>query len=157
MSGLLESPLSRRGLFSGVGCLAVAAAFLGNFAKVSEARADVDDIIRNALGSTDITMGNVTIDAPIIAENGRVVPIKVRVDHPMDPDNYIDTIAIIIDGNPKPLAAKYYLTPKSGKAQITARVKMGKTSKVRAIAKTNKGQLLGAIDEIKVTIGGCGG
>ena len=157
MSRLLESPLSRRDLFSCVGRLGVAAALLGSFSQVSEAHADVDAVIRDTFGSSDVSMGNVTIDAPIIAENGRVVPIKVRVDHAMEADNYIDTIAIIIDGNPKPLAATYHLTPKSGKAQITARVKMGKTSKVRAIARTNKGKLLGAISEVKVTIGGCGG
>ncbi|MBF0448009.1 MAG: thiosulfate oxidation carrier protein SoxY [Magnetococcales bacterium] len=157
MSHSMETPISRRTLFSEAGRLSVAAALVGGFIKIPEAHADINDEIKKAMGSSDVDYNQVTIDAPIIAENGKVVPLKISVDHPMDANNYIESIALIIDNNPTPLIATFTLTPKNGKAQVATRVKMGKTSNVRAIARTNTGKLLGAISEVKVTIGGCGG
>ncbi|MBF0186892.1 MAG: thiosulfate oxidation carrier protein SoxY [Magnetococcales bacterium] len=152
----IEKAISRRGLFKSLGVITASAAVLG-IPQKGRAGDDVDALVAKTMGSGPMEEKRVTIEAPIIAENGKVVPIKVMVDHPMDADNFIQSIAIFVDKNPIPMAAKFNLTANSGKAQVAARIKMGKTSKVRAIARTNTGKLYAAINEIKVTIGGCGG
>ncbi|OSM05195.1 thiosulfate oxidation carrier protein SoxY [Magnetofaba australis] len=151
--------VTRRGLFKNAGLAAIAAGFVG--APVGAARADEAksmESIKKYMGGDAITDSPaVKIDAPIIAENGAVVPIKVEVDHPMEAGNYIESIGVFVDNNPTPFAGKYVLSPANGKAYVSARLKIGKTSNVRAIARTNSGKLIGAVKEVKVTIGGCGG
>ena len=75
----------------------------------------------------------------------------------MEEGNYVKKLYIFADENYHPLIATTDLTPANGKAALSLRIKMRKTSQVRAIAETNKGELYGAIKSVKVTIGGCGG
>jgi sulfur-oxidizing protein SoxY len=44
-----------------------------------------------------------------------------------------------------------------GKAEVSTRMRLGKTQKVRAAAVMNDGSVYTGEKEIKVTIGGCGG
>jgi sulfur-oxidizing protein SoxY len=101
-------------------------------------------------GSTDLQPGDITLKAPDIAENGAVVPITVE--HNIDG---AESISIIAENNPNPLAASFDLTPSSG-GLVSTRIKMGKTSNVHAVVKAG-GKLYSASKEVKVTIGGCGG
>lgn len=98
----------------------------------------------------------VHLSVPTIAENGGAVPLSVDVDSPMTADDYIETIYLFVDKNPLPLASQFNFTPANGKASMQERIKMAKTSSVRVVAKTNKGELLGAVKLVKVTVGGCG-
>lgn len=144
--------LSRRGFFKAAGLFGLAAAM-----PQPALAAKVDDEIAKRMGSGSLMASKVTLETPIIAENGAVVPVKVIVDHPMNADDYIASIGIFVDNNPNTFGALYKLSPKSGKAQVATRLKIGKTSKVRAVAKTNRGEMFMAVNEVKVTIGGCGG
>ncbi|MEG3641329.1 thiosulfate oxidation carrier protein SoxY [Magnetococcus sp. PR-3] len=163
MSKFNDSTLTRRALFTGAGRAGVAAAVLGGSALTSQAamadgHGKVMANIKEHMGSSAYEeSASIKIDAPIIAENGAMVPVKITIEHPMDADNYIQTIAVFVDKNPTPFAGLYNLTPANGKAFVSARLKIGKTSQVRAIAKTNGGKMIGASKEVKVTIGGCGG
>ncbi|MGN7613338.1 thiosulfate oxidation carrier protein SoxY [Magnetococcales bacterium HHB-1] len=157
-----QQPSSRRAFFKtlghvGMGAAALSVAPMVSASATKKAAIDVDADIKKNMGGGAIAMEKVSIEAPTIAENGKVVPVKVNVEHPMTKDNYIESIALFVDKNPIPMAFRFQLSPASGKAFVAARIKMGKTSQVRAIAKTNKGKLYGVIETIKVTIGGCGG
>jgi len=92
----------------------------------------------------------VKIKAPDIAENGAVVPITVSSTLPD-----IESISIIAAKNPSPLAASFQLSSMS-EGYVSTRIKMGKTSNVIAVVKSG-GKLYSATQEVKVTIGGCGG
>ena len=92
----------------------------------------------------------VRFKAPEIAENGAVVPVTVQYDGPAK------TIAILVEENPQPLAAAFQISPKA-LANVSTRIKMGKSSRVSALVQTADGKLLAAAREVKVTIGGCGG
>nr|CRH05354.1 Putative thiosulfate-binding protein SoxY [Candidatus Magnetococcus massalia] len=163
MSDLKKMNMTRRGLFANLGRGGVAAAALVSGSLVPSAAkagghgATMKSIKEHLGGDKYEESGAVKIDAPIIAENGAVVPIKVTVDHPMEAGNYIEKIAVFVDKNPTPFAGSYTMSPANGKAYVSARLKIGKTSKVRAVAKTNTGKLIGTAKEVKVTIGGCGG
>jgi sulfur-oxidizing protein SoxY len=99
----------------------------------------------------------VKFEAPLIAENGAVVPIRVDVNLPMKSDEYVRSIYIISDKNRRPLNAKVSFTPDSGRATVGTNIRLAETSDVRAIAETSRGVLYEAKREVRVTVGGCGG
>lgn len=118
---------------------------------------NINDTLKRLFGTRKIEMSHVDLKAPIIAENGAVVPITIISDLPMDKDNYVKKIYIFVEGNLKPHIATIDLTPANGKAEFAMRVKMRKSSNVRAVLETNTGKLYSDIKPVKVTIGGCGG
>ena len=109
-----------------------------------------DDVMNSLYNSTSTDSSRVTIKAPDIAENGAVVPITVKTDLPN-----AESVSIIVAKNPNPLAATFALTSSSG-GLVSTRIKMGKTSDVKAVVMAG-GKLYSANKEVKVTIGGCGG
>lgn len=151
--------VSRRGLFLAAGAAVVAAGVVGGTIRpaFAEEAASVDQLIKTSMGDGAIKMEKVVLDAPDKAENGSLVRIPISVDHPMTADDYIQSVAIFVDNNPKPLAGSFNFTPEIGAVKFEIRIKMAKASKVRVIAKSNKGILYGAIKEIQVAEGGCAG
>ena len=67
----------------------------------------------------------------------------------------VTMVAILIEKNPNALAASFTL-PEGTEANVQTRVKMGQTSNVYALVKSD-GKFFMATKEIKVTLGGCGG
>lgn len=151
--------VSRRGLFLATGAALLSASVVGAArpALAEEAAVNIDQVIKETLGDGAVKMEKVTLDAPEKAENGSLVRIPVVVDHPMAADNFIQSVAIFVDNNPKPLAGRFDFLPEAGVVKFEIRIKMAKPSKVRVIAKSNKGVLYGAAKEIQVAEGGCAG
>ncbi len=108
-------------------------------------------------GSANATQGKVRLKLPEIAENGRTVPLSVRVDSPMSENDYVKAIHIVAEGNPRPEVVSFNLTPAMGKAEISTRMRLGKTQNVVAVAVMNDGSVYTVSRFVKVTIGGCGG
>jgi sulfur-oxidizing protein SoxY len=90
------------------------------------------------------------VTGPDIAENGAVVPVGVASTLPN-----VSMVAILIEKNPNALAASFTL-PEGTEANVQTRVKMGQTSNIYALVKSD-GKFFMATKEIKVTLGGCGG
>ena len=93
---------------------------------------------------------DIQMTAPDIAENGAVVPIGIASTLPN-----VTMIAIMIEKNPSTLAANFTL-PAGTEPFVQTRVKMGQTSNVYALVKSD-GKFFTTSKEIKVTMGGCGG
>ncbi len=151
--------LTRRSFFRTVGAAgaAVAAGGMLTAAPRSAQAGPVEDLITDKMGSGPISMEKVKINTPPTAENAALVRLPVSVDHPMEAGNYIQSLAVFVDNNPNPFIAQFDFTPECGKVDTEFRIKMAKTSKVRAIAKTNTGKLYGFVKEITVAAGGCAG
>jgi len=126
-------------------------------AEAAHVKKDIKSRLQDFFGTRKIEMSHVTMKAPIIAENGAVVPIGIDADLPMKKDNFVKKIYIFADNNGDPYITSTELTPANGKAALSMRIKMRKTSIVRVVVETNKGQLYGTNKTVKVTIGGCGG
>ena len=94
--------------------------------------------------------GDITVEAPDIAENGAVVSVKVKTTLPK-----VESISVYVPVNAFPLSASYILSNQM-ESSITGRIKMAKTSDIVAIVKSN-GKLFTAKKAVKVTLGGCGG
>lgn len=92
----------------------------------------------------------ILIKAPEIAENGAVVPIAVE-----SRLAGTESIAVLIEKNPQPLAASFVI-PAGTEANVSTRVKMGESSDVYAVVRA-EGRFYVAKKEIKITLGGCGG
>ena len=111
----------------------------------------VDDALAAAMGEASNTASDaIKIKAPDIAENGAVVPVSVSTDMAD-----VESIALLAEGNNTPLVATFTLG-EGAIADVSTRIKMGKTSDVIAVVKSG-GKLHSARKSVKVTIGGCGG
>jgi sulfur-oxidizing protein SoxY len=147
----------KRAAFAGVIASAVSAglALPKRALAAWNAKAFKSDSTANALtqmyGTADLADSDkVYLTAPAIAENGAVVPLTVQTDLPN-----VESIALMIEENPNPLAANFKIG-KGMKGYVSTRVKMGTTTQVHAIVHAD-GKLMKASKEVKVTIGGCGG
>jgi len=113
---------------------------------------DFDEALSSVYGSSNATAsGDIKLKAPAIAENGAVTPITVDATGLSG----VESIAILAVKNPMPLVCEYTFGA-SALGFVSTRIKMGQTMNVVAIVKAG-GKLLKAEQEVKVTIGGCGG
>lgn len=92
----------------------------------------------------------IMLKAPEIAENGAVVPVRIKTTL-----ENVESISIIVEKNPRPLAATVEILPGT-LPEFSSRIKMRETSDVMIVVKTDSG-IYSTSKEIKVTIGGCGG
>jgi len=149
-------PLSRRDALA-LGASTTALTFIGLGERVSAATKEAADQIAKFTGGMTAEQGKVSIELPEIAENGNTVPLSVSVDAPMAADNYVSEILVVADGNPNPGVATFQLSPLSGKAEASTRIRLATTQNIIVVAKTSKGEFFTNQKLVKVTIGGCGG
>ncbi len=147
--------VSRRRFLLGTGGVMLAVAGVARAATAAET--DAAAAIQKLIGGATPQAGRVSIQLPQIAENGNTVPFTVTVDSPMTADDHVKAIHILADGNPSPGVASYYFGPAAGRAEVASRMRLAKTQNIRALAVMNNGSVFSAQQEIKVTIGGCGG
>ncbi len=114
-----------------------------------QAKTEADAIKALFGGDAPETSDAITIEAPTIAENGAVVPVKIST------SLKAESISIIASNNPVPLTSSFVLG-EGTEAFASTRIKMGKTGNVVALIKA-EGKVYSASQEVKVTIGGCGG
>lgn len=111
----------------------------------------VDAALGELHGSTETAASEeITLKVPEIAENGAVVPVTVESKLPN-----VSRISIFADKNPQPLAASFII-PEGTDADVSVRIRLGETQVVSAVVEAD-GKLYSTQQEVKVTIGGCGG
>ena len=137
----------------GLGILAVGCCInpLTAFAK----KEDADEAIKKIVGSASVREGKVTLTIPPLVENGNLVVLKVSVDSPMTANDYVKTIHVVAEGNPLPNIFTVYLTPRSGTANITTRVRLADSQRVWAIAQMSNGSFWQGSAETLVTLSAC--
>jgi sulfur-oxidizing protein SoxY len=121
------------------------------FAKKEEA----EEAIKKIAGNAKIQEGRVTLTIPPLVENGNLVVLKVSVDSPMTANDYVKSIHVIAEGNPLPNIFTAYLTPRSGTANITTRVRLADSQRVWAIVQMNNGSFWQGSAETLVTLSAC--
>ena len=111
--------------------------------------------IRNVVGEAQIHTGKVKLDVPPLVENGNTVPMMVSVASPMTASDYVKSIHVFNEKNPQPNIGNFYLTPSSGRAQVSTRVRLADTQKVIAIAHLSDDTFWQVATEIVVTLAAC--
>lgn len=139
---------------AGVGALALAGALTPRPARATPER--LAAYLAKMTGGKKALTGKVTLKLPEIAENGATVPLTVAVDSPMIADNYVKDIVIAAEKNPNPEVVVFHLTPASGKAEVSTRIRLGETQDVVAMAIMSDGSVYTTKGHVKVTVGGCG-
>ena len=137
----------------GLGLLAFG--FLANPLNTFAKKVDADQAIQKITGGAVIREGKVTLTIPPLVENGNLVVLKVSVDSPMTANDYVQTIHVIAEGNPLPNIFTVYLTPRSGTANITTRVRLADSQTVWAIAQMSNGSFWKGSAETLVTLSAC--
>ena len=117
---------------------------------------EVARILKELFGDRPIRRGHVELDMPVVAEDGRVVPVIIESDLPMSADRHVTGVHLIVDHNPDPHLAAFHLTPAIGSVSISTRIKMKRTTWVRAILETNTGEVWAGYARVLVTLNGCG-
>ncbi len=113
-------------------------------------------ILKGLFGDRPIRRGHVALDMPLVAEDGRVVPVMIESDLPMSADQYVKAVHLIVDHNPDPHLAAFHLTPALGSLSLSTRIKMKRTTWVRAILETSGGEVWAGYAKVLVTLNGCG-
>lgn len=106
--------------------------------------------LKNIGATSAADTDQIQLKAPEIAENGAIVPVEITSQIPGT-----QTIYVIADRNPQPLVAIFDIAA-GLEPFISTRIKMGESSKVRVLVRA-EGKFYVAAQEVKVTIGGCGG
>lgn len=112
--------------------------------------ADVAENIAAFTGGAEVGNAGITLIAPEIAENGNTVPITVEAPGAV-------SIMVLAAGNPTPAVGTFNFGPLAGSQTASTRIRLAGTQDVIAIAKMADGSFVQAQQEVKVTIGGCGG
>lgn len=169
----MSEPIERRNFLRAMGLLGAAAALEGVSgatrrlpAMFRAVRPGPDDppipnevvakIYEERFQNRQITRGKVTLDMPTMAEDGRYVPVIIESELPMTADDYVKHLYLIVDHNPDPLVTAYHFTPALGPVNLQTRIKMKRTSWIRAIVETSKGELWADYLKVETTLNGCG-
>ena len=98
---------------------------------------------------------NVSLSAPILADNGTLVPLSVKVHSPMTEQDHVTHLYLLSQRNPVTLMAVFHLGPWSGIAHIGTRVRLAGTQEVVALARLSNGGFWYDQMEIIVTESAC--
>jgi sulfur-oxidizing protein SoxY len=115
----------------------------------------VQEAIRERIGERQPQPGGMTLILPKVAETGNSVPLTVTVDSPMTPEEHVLRIHVFVPGNPLPVAATYHLGRRTGKAEVSTRIRLARTQVVLALAEMNDDSVRSATASVVVTLGAC--
>ena len=111
--------------------------------------------IRSVVGETPLHIGKVKLDIPPLVENGNTLPMTVSVASPMSPEDHVKSIHVFNEKNPQPNIGNFYLTPSSGRAQVSTRIRLADTQKVVAIARLSDDTFWQVSADVVVTLAAC--
>lgn len=117
----------------------------------------IEKTMQRLFGGRPIKDGSqfITLELPLIAEDGGNVAMSVEVKSPMTPQSYVKAIYVLSDKNPRPLNAKFNLTPACGQAYVATSLRLADTGDVRAVAEMQDGALLMVKRSVRVVVAGC--
>lgn len=116
---------------------------------------EVRKVLRARFGDRQPRSGHVQLDVPEVAPDSREVPVFIETDLPMEPARWVEAIHLIVDHNPDIYLAGFTLSPALGAASIDTRIKLRRSSQVRAIVETSAGELWMASKLVYTTLNGC--
>ncbi|MFW6024185.1 MAG: quinoprotein dehydrogenase-associated SoxYZ-like carrier [Dichotomicrobium sp.] len=96
----------------------------------------------------------VKLEIPSRPQDAGLVPVGISMLRPQTEDWRIETITLVVDRNPVPLAVVFRLGAEAGISRIATRIRIDQYSDVRVIAETGDGRLYMVSQFVKAT-GGC--
>ena len=146
--------MDRRRFLAGTAATAAVVVVLP-FAPASATPDSMAEAIKKVVGNTTPTEGRVKLDVPPLVENGNSVSLTVSVDSPMTVSDHVKAIYVFNEKNPQPNVFSARLGPRNGKAIVGARIKLGDSQRIVAIAETSDGKFWMAGADVIVTLAAC--
>lgn len=112
-------------------------------------------LIRRWSGDVLPRAGRIELDIAPLVENGNAVPITVRVDSPMSATDHVREIVVFNERNPQPDVLRCTLSPASGRAEVSARIRLATTQHLVALARMSDGSVWQHTVEVIVTLAAC--
>lgn len=123
---------------------------------LSEARLrSFEEMVRPYVQNQDLKKERVTLSLPMLADNGHMVPLSLKIDSPMTEASHITHVYLISQRNPVPLMAKFVMGPWSGRADLSTRVRLSGNQNVIALARLSDGNFIYDVQEVVVTEAAC--
>ena len=123
---------------------------------LSEARLRTfEEMVRPYVQSQELKKERVTLSLPMLADNGHMVPLSLKIDSPMTEASHITHVYLISQRNPVPLMAMFVLGPWNGRAELSMRVRLSGTQMVVALARMSDGTFRYETQEVVVTEAAC--
>ena len=113
------------------------------------------EAIAKIVGSNPIQDERVKLIIPPLVESGNLVVLKVSIQSPMTANDYVKAVHVIAEGNPPPNIFSAYFTPRSGRAELTTRVRLADSQRVWAIAQMSDGSFWQGHADTLVTLSAC--
>ena len=94
------------------------------------------------------------IDMPKVTDDPWLVPIEIKVNHKMTPDDYVQWVEIWDDKAKFKRKARFHFTPANGQAYLRTNIKVADTTAIKVRAKFSKDGIWESEKDIKVEGGG---
>lgn len=143
-----------RGLAS-LGPLAAASPCALSQAAASGRLLSLQEMVAPFTGGASVSTEGIRVELPGLADNGHLVPLRVRVDSPMTEQDHVRQIILLSSRNPVTRMAVFTLGPWSGRAEVGTRVRLAGTQVVAALARLSDGSFRLASTEVVVTESAC--
>jgi len=145
--------LSRRMYLSALGLLGLSTWVAPSLTMAKKPEAM--EAIAKIAGSNTIRDGRVKLVIPPLVESGNLVVLKLSIESPMTANDYVKAVHVIAEENPSPNIFTAYFTPRSGRAELTTRVRLADSQRVWAIAQMSDGSFWQGYADTLVTLSAC--
>ena len=115
----------------------------------------LNDMVQPIVKEAILLNKDLQIEAPLLADNGSLVPIQIQVQSPMSEQDHVTHIYLLSQRNPVTQMAVFQLGPWNGRAEVSTRVRLAGTQDVLALARLSNGEFRYKQMEIIVTESAC--
>jgi sulfur-oxidizing protein SoxY len=115
----------------------------------------LNDMVQPIVKEAILLNQDLQIEAPLLADNGSLVPIQIQVQSPMSEQDHVTHIYLLSQRNPVTQMAVFQLGPWNGRAEVSTRVRLAGTQEVLALARLSNGEFRYKQMEIIVTESAC--
>jgi sulfur-oxidizing protein SoxY len=115
----------------------------------------LEDMVQPIVRGAKLVKKELQIEAPILADNGSLVPIQIQVQSPMSEQDHVTHIYLLSQRNPVTQMAMFQLGPWNGSAGVSTRIRLAGTQEVVALARLSNGEFRYNQMEIIVTESSC--
>jgi len=112
-------------------------------------------VMKDLTRGAPVREARVKLEIPHLAENGHLVPLTVTVDSPMTAADHVSTLYLLSEKNPRPVIAKITMSPGTGRAALTTRIRLAGAQYVVALAQMSDGSFWAASTDVIVTETAC--
>lgn len=114
-----------------------------------------EDAIRGVIGEGAPQPGRVRLEIPSLSENGNSVAVTVKVESPMTADDHVKVVYLFSEKNPFPDVARFHLTPRMGRAEVSTTIRLATSQRVAALAQMSDGSFFRDDRDVVVTLSAC--